>query len=560
MTNQFDAIVVGSGITGGWAAKELTEAGLRVLLLERGRHVEHGKDYITEHKAPWEMPYRGVGDTRLFDEDYPIQSKNFVFGEYSQHFFVNDREAPYISESKEPFHWIRGYQLGGRSLTWGRHCYRLSEMDFTANKLDGNGVDWPIRYAELAPWYDYVEDFIGVSGQAEQLEQLPDGKFLPPMEYNCVERHFKDSVEEKYRDRRVTMGRVAVLTRPHRGRASCHYCGPCDRGCSAGAYFSTQSSTLPAARKTGNLTLVTDAVVERLSYDAASNRISGVEVIDSNTLSRRRYSAKMVFLCASTLGSTQILLNSKNSAFPSGLANSSGQLGHNLMDHGFVPAAVAMFPAFEDSYYQGNRPNSLYIPRFQNLDGRGTDFLRGYGYQGLAWRAGWQRENSSELFGEALKERLRAPGPWMMMLGGMVECLPSYGNRVTLDESRPDKWGIPQLRIRFEYGENEQKLADHASREAAAMLQTAGGVVVMQNNRMEAGGLAVHEMGTVRMGRDPKTSVLNGHNQAHDVPNLFVTDGAAMTSSACQNPSLTYMALTARACRYAATQLAEGTL
>jgi choline dehydrogenase-like flavoprotein len=354
------------------------------------------------------------------------------------------------------------------------------------------------------------------------------------------------------------MGRVAVLTKPHRGRGACHYCGPRERGCSAGAYFSTQSSTLPAAKKTGNLTLVTDAVVERLRYDADSNRVTGVEVIDAGSGNRRAYSARMVFMCASTLASTQLLLNSRSKAFPRGLANSSGQLGHHLMDHGFVPTAMAVFQGFDDQYYNGNRPNAIYIPRFENLDGKNPDFKRGYGYQGMAWRGDWRRENQTQTFGRELKENLRSPGPWMMMLGAMTECLPQYSNHVKLDEFKRDKWGIPQLRISFRYGENEQKLADHANSEAVAMLEAAGGMVVHSSSALEPGGAAIHEMGTARMGRDPKTSVLNAHNQTHDIPNLFVTDGAAMASSACQNPSLTYMALTARACHYAVSQLAEG--
>ena len=546
-TNQFDAIVVGSGITGGWAAKELTEKGLKVLMIERGRLVEHVKDYVTEHK-------------RRYREEYPIQSQHFLFNEYTEHFFVNDKDAPYVAPPERPFTWFRGHQLGGRSLTWGRHTYRLSEMDFNANKADGHGIDWPIRYKDLAPWYDHVEQFIGVSGKAEGLGQLPDGKFLPPMELNCVEQHFKESVEQAFGNRTVTIGRVAVLTKPHNGRASCHYCGPCERGCSAGAYFSTQSSTLPAAQKTGNLTVVTDLIVERLETDAAEQRITGVAVIDANTGQRRIYKGRIVFLCASALASTQILLNSRSQQSPTGFANSSGVLGHYLMDHGFVMNAFATVPGFEDRYYTGNRPNSMYIPRFRNIDEAEQGFVRGYGYQGLAWRSGWQRGIQTPGFGKALKDDLRQPGPWMMMLGSFVECLPRRGNTALLDEHKCDKWGVPQLKIEFSHGQNEQKLAEDATAQAVAMLNSAGAKVLHSTAEIAPGGAAIHEMGTARMGNDPRESVLNAFNQSHDVANLFVTDGASMTSSACQNPSLTYMALTARACHYAVEQFRAGTL
>jgi choline dehydrogenase-like flavoprotein len=560
MNPQFDAIVIGSGITGGWAAKELTEKGLKVLMLERGRMVEHGKDYIGEHKKPWEVPFRGKPLRELYKEDYAVQSKSFVFDETTRHFFNNDRENPYLAET-DGFAWLRANVVGGRSLLWGRQVYRWSDLDFEANKKDGHGIDWPIRYKDIAPWYSHVEKFIGVSGQAENLPQLPDSEFLPAMELNVVEKDLKAKIAENYKDRMVTIGRCAVLTQPHNGRGACHYCGPCHRGCSAGAYFSTQSSTLPAAQKTGNLTLKSDCVVAGIDYDATTKRATGVRVIDANTKEGTTYTAKLIFLCASTVGSTQILLNSRSAAFPNGLANSSGALGHYLMDHTLGTGAMGFSTGFQDKTTYGNRPNGLYIPRFRNLDGVDEDanFLRGYGYQGGAMKMGGPTmAGQIPGFGAELKQGLRQPGPWMVFLGGFGECLPNRDNGLVLDESKPDRFGIPQVRFNFKWGANEDKMKEDIAKQAGEMLTKAGLVNVNSFTYPSVGGEGIHEMGTARMGKDPKDSVLNQWNQAHDVPNLFVTDGSCMTSASCVNPSLTYMALTARATDYAVKQLKAG--
>ena len=554
---QFDAIVIGSGITGGWAAKELTEKGLTVLMLERGRMVEHGKDYIWEHRPSWELPFRGKPLRELYKKDYFVQSRFFTFDETSRPFYNNDRLNPYIHDPQQ-FNWIRADVVGGRSLLWGRQCYRWSDLDFAANKRDGHGNDWPIRYQDLAPWYSHVEEFAGISGQAEGLPQLPDSDFLPPMEMNVAERHVKARLEAAFPGRIMTIGRTATLTRPHKGRGACHYCGPCDRGCSVGAYFSTQSATLPAARRTGRLSLKADSVVESIDYDPASRRASAVRVVDTKTRARTAYTSRLVFLCASAVASAQILLNSRSDAFPQGLANSSGVLGRYLMDHTIAVGAQGIFPGLhEDKVAFGQRPNGTYIPRFRNLDGQDedADFLRGYGYQGQAMRPGWQeRARQVPGFGAGFKQALRQPGPWRMLLGGFGECLPYKDNRMSLHPRQKDRFGIPQVRFAFSHRQNEKKMRQDIMAQAAAMLKASGAVQVQTFNQESVGGDAIHEMGTARMGRDPKDSVLNGWCQAHDVPNLFVTDGACMASSSCVNPSLTYMALTARAADYAARQ------
>lgn len=555
--NLYDAIVVGSGITGGWAAKELTAGGLETLLLERGNNVVHSKDYIGEHLPTWELPFRDKGNRRLYEEQFPVQSQCYAFGEATRHFFVNDKENPYTHEEDKPFSWIRGYHLGGRSLMWARQSYRWGEQDFTANARDGYGVDWPIRYADLAPWYDYVESFAGISGQAEGLPQLPDGKFLPPMPMNCVEGVVKERLEAAFPDRKMTIGRVAVLTREHNGRAPCHYCGPCERGCSTGSYFSSLSATLPAALATGKLTIRPDSIVHSVIYDEEHDRATGVRVIDRQTGAAVEYFARVIFLCASTLGSTHILLNSATPRFPNGLANSSGSLGHYLMDHTFRVGAWGLMPGYEDRYYSGRRPNGIYVPRFRNVEDEHTDFVRGYGFQGGASREGWDRGLYEPGLGAELKHRLRRPGPWTMSFSGFGECLPRYENYVELDPEKVDAWGIPALRIHCSFGDNEMALREDVQVTAAEMLEAAGCRDVEAYDRFDETppGLGIHEMGTARMGRNPESSVLNSHNQAHEIPNLFVTDGASMASSACQNPSLTYMALTARAANYAVEQL-----
>ena len=556
----YDAIVVGSGITGGWAAKELTEKGLQVLLVERGRDVRHGADYVTEHKAPWEFRFRDQGDRKVEEGDYKIQSQCYAFAESTQHFFVNDSEHPYLTSEDDPFYWIRGYQLGGRSLTWARQVYRWGPQDFEANSRDGQGVDWPIRYEDLAPWYDYVERFAGVSGRAEGIQSVPDGQFLPPMEMNCAERFVKKEIDRHYSDRTMTIGRTAVLTVPHNGRAPCHYCGPCYRGCSTGSYFSSLSSTLPAAHATGNLTVATDKIVRSVTYDSETRRATGVDVVDALTHETIEYRSRLLFMCASTLGSTQILLNSVSSEFPTGLGNSSGVLGHYLMDHVFNAGATAEIDSFHDSYYHGNRPNGIYIPRYVNLEKQSGEFLRGYAFQGEAWREGWRRGVNTPGFGADFKRSLRDPGKWMMYLEGYGECLPYYENFVELDRDNLDSWGIPLLRIRCSFRSNEDMMRERATIDAAEMLEVAGGRNVETFSNPHKPGFSIHEMGTARMGLDPRSSFLNGFNQSHDVKNLFVTDGSCMTSSACQNPSITYMALTARACSYAVEQLQHGTI
>jgi choline dehydrogenase-like flavoprotein len=555
---QYDAIVVGSGITGGWAAKELTEKGLRTLVIERGRHVEHKKDYITEWKQPWELPHRGKGDPELYARDYPIQSKNYAFTEATKQYFVSDREHPYTTPDEgKPFRWIRGYHLGGRSLIWGRACWRWSDLDFEANSHDGHGVDWPIRYADLAPWYSYIEKFVGVAGEKRGLPHLPDGEFLPPWELNCAEKVIKKGIESKFPGRHMTITRVANLTRELHGRGPCQARDQCHRGCSYGGYFCSLSSTLPAAQATGKLTIVTDAIVESVLYDAKRNRASGVRVIDAKTHATREYSARLIFLNASTIGTAQILLNSKSSTFPTGLANSSGEVGHNLMDHLSKAGARGVVPGMDDQYVYGRRPTGSYIPRFRNLHGEKEKlgFLRGYGIQAGASRASWTRGAAEPGFGPELKESLRTPGPWHASLQGYCECLPRHENFVDLDPEKKDQWGIPILRIHAGWSDNERALREDLKQQAAAMLEAAGCTDVSTYDDDAPMGFSVHEMGTARMGRDPKTSVLNAHNQAHDVKNLFVTDGACMASNSCVNPSATYMAITARAVDHAVQEL-----
>lgn len=563
MTTDFDAIVVGSGISGGWAAKELTEKGLKVLVLERGGMIRHGIDYKGEHIKPWEVPYGGKPLRELYKEEYSVQSESYAFDETTRHFWNNDKQNPYIRDEDKPFEWKRAGVLGGKSLLWGRQVYRWSDLDFEANKRDGHGIDWPIRYQDIAPWYSYVEEFAGVSGEKLGLPQLPDGVFQKPMAMSAVEREVKKRIETNFPDRVMTIGRCAVQTEPKNGRGACHYCGPCQRGCSAGAYFSSLSSTLPAAEKTGKLTIRADSVVEGLDYDAATGKISGVRVIDANSKERVRFSSRLVFLCASTIASTQILLNSRSEAFPNGMANRSGVLGHYLMDHISDVGAFGLIPGFMDKYVIGNRPNGIYIPRFRNLDGRDrdADFLRGYGFQGGAMRMSWQQmQGQISGFGERFKQAMRAPGPWLFFLAGFGEHLPDRDSRMMLDTNKPDRFGIPQVRFSSVYGHNERRMRKDVAAQAAAMLKAAGAKNITPFDADSPPGSAIHEMGTARMGHDPAESVLNLWNQAHDVPNLFVTDGSCMTSSSCVNPSITYMALTARAADYAAKQLRAGTL
>lgn len=565
-TEIFDAIVVGSGITGGWAAKELTEKGLKTLMVERGRPVEHRKDYVGEGVKPWQMPFRGQVEKATVDEQYYVQKKCYAFNDATKHFFGNDKDYPYSTPKDKPFDWIRGNQLGGKSLLWHRQSYRWSEHDFTANARDGQGVDWPIRYKDIEKWYDHVEIHAGISGSTENLEILPDSKFLPPFEMNAVEKEMKARIEKKWTTRKLIMGRTAHLTVPAahhtaQGRIQCQARNECQKGCSFGAYFSTQSSTLPAAMATNNLRIATNSIVHSVIYDPKTNRATGVRVIDAETLETRDYFAKVIFLCASTLGTTQIMLNSKSESFPNGIANSSGALGHYLMDHLYGAGASGRIDGFEDEYYSGRRPTGLVIPRFTNYSEMNPKFLRGYQITGSAMREGWESFSNRDGFGAEYKKTIRNAGSWTFHLGGSGEMLPRHENQVSLHPTLKDKWGMPQLHIECSLSENDWKMFEDIADTCAEILEGIGVKEVKKDiaaKRDWHPGLAIHEMGTARMGKDPKTSVLNGWNQAHDVPNLFVTDGSSMTSSASQNPSLTYMALTARAADYAVQQLKLG--
>lgn len=556
--NTYDAIVVGSGISGGWAAKELTEKGLRVLMLERGENIEHIKDYDTAMKNPWEFEHAG----RLTEEQkrtHPVQKRDYPYQEANAKWWVNDLECPYTEDKR--FDWYRGFHVGGKSLMWGRQSYRFGEANFEDNAKDGYGVDWPIRYHDLAPWYDYAEKFAGISGSKENWPLCPDGSFLPPMDLNIVEKTVKKRIEEKYNRERIMMiGRVANLTVPHKGRGNCQYRDLCSRGCPFGAYFSTQSSTLPAAVATNNLTLRPYSIVNHIIYDKDTKKAKGVMVIDAQTQETMEFYARIVFVNGSTLGSTFILLNSTSEAHPNGLGNGSGQLGHNLMDHHFRCGASGEATGFEDKYTYGRRANGIYIPRYQNVGKDKRDYLRGFGYQGGANRDNWQNDVAELSFGTDLKQKLTSPGKWSIGLGGFGEMLPYYENRVYIDHSKKDKWGQPVLAIDCEYKENEKKMRKDMINDAAEMLEASGMKNVHTFDDECYPGMAIHEMGTARMGKDPKTSVLNKWNQMHEVSNVFVTDGSCMPSIASQNPSLTFMALTARACDYAVKEMKNNNL
>jgi choline dehydrogenase-like flavoprotein len=550
----YDAIVIGTGISGGWAAKELTEHGLKTLVLDRGRMVKHG-DYPTATKDLWELPYGGRATHVDLDRQAVAARSGYAISQAAKHWFVDDTEHPYTEIHR--FDWIRGYHVGGRSIMWGRQSYRWSPMDFEANARDGIAVDWPIRYDELAPWYDHVEKFIGVSGRAENLPQLPDGQFLPPMELNCVEEHLQKSMADKF-GRRMTIGRVAHLTAPLEHspqRGTCQYRNLCIRGCPYGAYFSSNSSTLPAAEKTGNMTLRPNSIVHELIYDAKKGRATGVRVLDAETLQQHEYSARVIFVCASTFGSAFIMLNSTSDRFPNGFGNDSGELGCNIMDHHLEVGASALVDGFEDKYYTGRRPNGFYIPRYRNIGKDKRDYVRGFGYQGGAGRLGWTNLMLDTTLGAELKEKAAKPGPWFVRMGGFGEILPYHDNRVTIDRTRKDKFGMPVLAFDATLRENELKMRKDMANDAAEMLEAAGYKRVKTHDREIGVGLGIHEMGTARMGRDPKTSVLNAWNQVHACKNVYVTDGSCMTSAACQNPSLTYMALTARAANHAVDEL-----
>ena len=554
----YDAIVVGSGISGGWAAKELCENGMKTLVLERGRMIEHIKDYHTMNMDPWDFEFKGNLSSEEEAKQHKQSRSGYTTNEAHRHFFVNDLEHPY-NETKR-FDWLRGYHVGGRSLVWGRHSYRWSDFDFEANKKENIAVDWPVRYKDIEPWYEKVEKFIGVSGEALGLPQLPDSKFGPPIEMNCVENDLKENMADSYDDGRVlTVGRIAHITgtESFEGRSACQFRNRCMRGCPFGGYFSSNSSTLPAAEKTGNLTIRPFSVVSQVIYDETTGKASGVEIIDAETKEKMIFNSKVVFLCASAIASASILLQSKSERFPNGLGNDSGEVGHNIMDHHFKAGAWATVNDFEDRYYKGRRPGGIYLPRFRNL-GNGTDqknFLRGYGYQGGASRSHYDEMVAEVAYGKNLKESISKPGKWRMLLLGFGECLPYHENKMTMDYDRLDTWGLPTVTFDAEWKENEYEMRKDMVSQAVEMLENAGYDDVEPWDDPGAPGLGIHEMGTARMGKDPKTSVCNGNNQIHAVPNVYLADGAFMTSASCVNPSLTYMAFSARAANHAAEQI-----
>ena len=556
--NTYDAIVIGSGISGGWAAKELTEKGLKVLMLERGRNIEHIKDYVNTNKDPWEFPHRG-GRTQKIIQEYPVLKRDYPLNEANLDFWASDKDCPYTEIKR--FDWFRGYQVGGRSLMWGRQSYRWSDLDFEANAKDGIATDWPVRYADIAPWYSYVEKFAGISGSKENLPQLPDGEFMPAMDMTCVEKDVAQRIKKYYNNKRtMIIGRVANITVPHEGRTNCQYRNKCWLGCPFGGYFSTQSATLPAAQKTGNLTLRPFSIVTKILYDKDKKKATGVEVLDAETNKTYTYNSKIVFLNASTLNSTWVLMNSATNIWPDGLGSSSGQLGKNLMDHHLGVGASGTVDGYEDKYYYGRRPNGVYIPRYRNLFGDKRDYLRGFGYQGGGGRQGWSREIAELNIGVDLKEALAEPGGWSMGIGGFGEMLPDQNNKIWIDKTKKDKWGLNILAIDCELKDNELKMRKDMMNDAIEMLEAAGVKNVKGNDGDGTPGRGIHEMGTARMGKDAKTSVLNKWNQVWDAPNVFVTDGSFMASSSCVNPSLSYMAFTARAADYAVTELKKGNL
>ncbi len=558
-THRYDAIVVGSGMTGGIAAKELTEKGLRVLMIERGQEVKHIEDYDTANKAPWEIEHRDSVTVHSAEERWASSRFSKLAADPTVQFMTNDLQNPY--EEKRPFDWVRAYHTGGKSMHWGRQTYRWNAPDFEANAKDGHGVDWPIRYEELVPWYTRMEKFVGISGRAENLAVLPDSTFLPAMPMTPPEQHFRDRVNKKL-NRPVTIGRVANLSKPQPwhtalGRASCQYRSKCSRGCPYGAYYSSLSGAIPAARLTNRLDMLHDSIVAEVMYDEATKKAKGVRVINQHTNAVTEYFARIIFLNAGSMNTAALLLNSTSSRFPTGLGNDSDQVGRNIMDHHLGVGANASIEGFADDFVFGQRPNALYIPRFRNwgID-KQANYLRGFGYQGGANRSDWKRGTAQDGFGASFKQEMTQPGQWSIGFGGFGEVLPNPDNRMTLSTDKKDKWGIPIITFDAAFGENEIAMRKDMMNSAMEMLDAAGFKNITGNNRQDVHlGLGIHEMGTARMGKDPKTSVLNKFNQIHDCKNVFVTDGAAMTSSSCVNPSLTYMALTARAAHHAVDQL-----
>lgn len=559
-TNEYDAIVIGSGISGGWAAKELTEKGLKVLMLERGQNIEHIKDYKNAHKEDWDYPHRDL-PTQKMKVDYPVLKRDYPLNEKTLGMWANEKDNPYTEDKR--FDWFRGYHVGGRSLLWGRQSYRLNKEDFEANAKEGVAVDWPIRYEDLAPWYDYVESFAGISGNRDGLDVLPDGIYQPPMPMNIVEETVAARVKEAFKgSRHILHGRTSNMTKgkPEEGRVHCQYRNKCWLGCPFGGYFSTQSSTLPAAVKTGNLTLRPYSIVKEILFDKDKKRATGVEIIDAETNQTYVFKSKIVFVNASALNSAWVLMNSATDVWEGGLGSSSGELGHNVMDHHFMVGASAEVEGFDDKYTYGRRPSGFYVPRFRNWGNDKRDYLRGFGYQGGASRSGWRKDIAELGIGAGLKDAISEPGAWTIGMTAFGEILPYHDNRIYLNKKVTDKWGMPVLAMDVEIKENELKMRKDMQQDAMEMFEAAGLKNVQGWDGDYAPGMGIHEMGTARMGRDPKTSVLNAHNQVWDAPNVFVTDGAAMTSGSCVNPSLTYMALTARAASFAVEELKRGNL
>jgi choline dehydrogenase-like flavoprotein len=555
--NTYDAIVIGSGISGGWAAKELTEKGLKTIMLERGKNIEHVKDYVNASKGPWEFPHRG-GRTQEMIKDYPALRRDYPLNEMNLDWWTDDQKSPYTEVKR--FDWFRGYHVGGRSLLWGRQSYRWSDLAFESNAKDGIAIDWPIRYKDIEPWYTYVEKFAGISGSKEGLAQLPDGHFMPAMEMNCVEKDVSARINEHYKSKRMIIGRTANITEPLPGRTNCQYRNKCWLGCPYGAYFSTQSSTLPAAMKTGNLTLRPWSIVTKILYDKDTKKAKGVEILDAETNTTYQYFARIIFLNASTFNSTWILMNSATDIWPDGLGSSSGELGHNVLDHHLGVGASGTMEGYEDKYYYGRRANGIYVPQFRNILGDKRDYLRGFGYQGGASRDGWSKNIAELNLGGDYKDALSEPGQWNMGIGGFGEILPYHENKISLDKSKKDAWGLNVLSFDAEWKDNERKMRVDIKNDAIEMLESAGVKNVTGHDGDGTIGRGIHEMGTARMGKDPKTSVLNKWNQVWDAPNVFVTDGAFMVSSNCVNPSLTYMAMTARAVDHAVSELKKKNL
>jgi choline dehydrogenase-like flavoprotein len=558
--NTYDAIVIGSGISGGWAAKEFCEKGLKTLVLERGREVTHLKDYPTTNLNPWDFPLHNRLPLEVTSEN-PVVSRCYAFNDSTDHFFVKDKEHPYIQE--KPFDWIRGYQEGGKSLLWARQTQRWSDFEFEGPARDGFAVDWPIRYKDLKPWYDYVETFVGISGNKDGIVNLPDSIVQKPWELNCVEKHIQEKIHASYPDRRVIIGRCANLTDPQeiqiqQGRGKCQARTKCETGCPFGGYFSSNSSTLPWAKRTGNLTLRPHSVVHSIIYDEKLSKASGVRVVDANTKEMIEYYAKIIFVNAACINTNLIMLNSTSNRFPNGLGNDSGVLGHYVAFHNYRGDVSATYEGYEDQYYYGRRPTQAFVPAYRNIFKQDTDYLRSFmSYYGAS-RAGWWRVGDK--IGEELKKEVQTPGVWFVGFGIQGETIPVFENHVRLSADQKDDWGIPQIIISIGYSDNDEKMSKDFMEQASEMLDKAGCKNIRTNDNKQAPGLDIHEMGGVRMGHDPKTSILNKWNQVHSCKNVFVTDGACMTSVGNQNPSLTFMAITARAANYAVEELKKGNL